>query len=393
MPAVEGGWNELGHIPCPAGSGEKEPILADAGGNADASWVHHIDLAETAYQIARDRAALRLHPSLRSRLPAGGPIDELFKYAADLDAPTTATLWRDLLNVARGTLADDQPELKATLSQLAGISNGLLCEPYPDGEGVVLATRKRLFAATTWYLPSLDEGDDEISRTRRERPVRLADHTKHVVKVLAASLSPLPLDTFTNALKHAALLHDLGKADERFQAMLLRTDRTDCWLLTGLTSSLLAKSDGLPQTRVQQRIACQRAGLPESFRHEMLSVQLAQRAPDLPEDPLQRDLVFHLIAAHHGYARPFAPVVFDDHPPDVKVHGISMSGTNRLAGPAHRLDSGIAERFFSLTRHYGWWGLAYLESLLRLADQQASAAEDSGTFTETPIERTTESRA
>jgi hypothetical protein len=55
-----------------------------------------------------------------------------------------------------------------------------------------------------------------------------------------------------------------------------------------------------------------------------------------------------------------------------------VNADERLAGPPHRLDFGIPHRFWVLTRHFGWWGLAYLESVLRLADQQASSAEDSG---------------
>ena len=51
---------------------------------------------------------------------------------------------------------------------------------------------------------------------------------------------------------------------------------------------------------------------------------------------------------------------------------LSFSGQHGL----EQLDSGWTDRFWQLNRRYGYWGLAYLEMLLRLADQSRSAQEE-----------------
>lgn len=77
----------------------------------------------------------------------------------------------------------------------------------------------------------------------------------------------------------------------------------------------------------------------------------------------QRDLVLHLIAAHHGWARPhFEPRHFDPGDP----------GKPRPTADNERLAVETMQRFGRLQQRYGRWGLAWLESILRCADAAAS---------------------
>ena len=76
-----------------------------------------------------------------------------------------------------------------------------------------------------------------------------------------------------------------------------------------------------------------------------------------------RDLVLHIIAAHHGQARPV----------------IATRGWE--GAPPSALDERACEvalRFARLQKHWGPWGLAWWEALLRAADQQASRDNDRG---------------
>jgi CRISPR-associated endonuclease/helicase Cas3 len=104
-------------------------------------------------------------------------------------------------------------------------------------------------------------------------------------------------------------------------------------------------------------------------------VRLFEQAGSAVADGVNLELVRFLIGTHHGFGRPFAPVVQDDGPVEVKVpfdgHELVVSSDHRF----HRLDGGWADLFWSLIRRFGWWGLAYLEALLVTADRTISARE------------------
>jgi len=353
----QGGWNVFGHIP-------------DAPGESDAA--RRVDVGEEAFRESRSRAIMRLTPSRLACWPKSEALGTLREWVSNRETDVRVDAAQKVLREIADAMPAEAADEAEALRLLGDKTYGLTLQRYPASmEGIVLTTRRRV-TDDRFFLPAMDDGGDETSRRRTRGRVSLEEHSRHVLEILQEVLPKLSLNRLEGAILAAARLHDLGKADERFQALLLNGSVEDAWA----QPTLWAKSSRMALTPEQRAEAYRRSSLPKGFRHEMLSAQLAKRAADLPDEPVLRDLALHLVASHHGYGRPFAPMVPDEDPPDVEVGGLRLAGDERTALPAHRLDSGIAERFWAMTRRFGWWGLAYLEAVLRLADQRASQREE-----------------
>jgi len=144
----------------------------------------------------------------------------------------------------------------------------------------------------------------------------------------------------TDVVTIAARLHDEGKRSARWQRAF-----------SAPGDAAYAKTRGPVNVHAL-----------DGYRHEFGSLPYAEADPEWQGLPAEdRDLVLHLIAAHHGNARPTISVTgCEDAPPSV------LEARSRE----------VALRFCALQERWGPWGLAWLEALLRSADQRASAKND-----------------
>jgi CRISPR-associated endonuclease/helicase Cas3 len=235
----------------------------------------------------------------------------------------------------------------------------------------------RFMIAPAARVTRIVERDDESpeSSSMSARQVTLRAHHTNVgdrARDIAHSLGLTP--DICGAVESAARWHDLGKVEVRFQAMLCGGDQYEAMLI----EEPLAKSGMAPVDRTAYRVASRRSGLPRGARHEAWSAalvreHLAQTSDSYGFDP---DLVIHLVASHHGHARPWLPPVIDGNARDIEVlitdTVTGPGGTKVVASSSSTIDFDHPARFARLNKRYGRWGLALLESIVRCADMTVS---------------------
>lgn len=339
------------------------------------------DRAEEAELFARARPVLRLHPVVVDKLGLKLPLDDpdgarnaLDIQPASSDWPAWQRLWAAKLAKGKGSLVvpgeDPWTVIHAKRVRLADLRCVLQPEKTLEN-GVELTT----------------DGDDSFHAGRK---VSLAEHSADVEAFAREYALRCGLGTWlAEHIAIAAWLHDIGKADRRFQLMLRGGSEIELFK----DETPWAKSAMPPGARAAHRLAQQKSGYPRGTRHEVQSLAMLRERLDAVEAKLKEvdsrkepdlDLVLHLVASHHGYCRPFAPAVIDDSPVGVALAGhtsktfgeINLGPTTSSNG-LHRLDSPLADRFWALVAKYGWQELCWLEAILRLADHRASEEEQS----------------
>jgi CRISPR-associated endonuclease/helicase Cas3 len=310
-----------------------------------AEWVRLRDLAPADKNIARRVQARLAYATVV--LPAGvGGLSE----RGTLDGQAAAPAGGSALDVAEWTAA--------------GVGDRYRVLVKGDGsEHMLGGTMARpVEACQTRHVVQIGGDEDGGGGLRLEYRVRvgeerevgervgLAEHQEAVGVSAERMGRALGLDAgMVAALGVAGRLHDQGKARVVWQRYAMNHPQ---WRGP---AGPIAKSDRYLHSRAL-------AG----YRHELGSLLDAEAdAAVAGLDVEQREVVLHVIAAHHGWARPhFEPRHFDVGEPGKPVATVK---NERAAIEAVR-------RFATLQARYGRWGLAWLEAVLRCADAEASRA-------------------
>lgn len=361
LPAVYGGYEGL-HRNGPGwnpNTAEEVPDLAEAvayaRGESEANLrkLRHTPLrVRLNQQLFRADVYENLRKNLLSYAKAYNSADSLQE---DLEAFRSLIL-EELIELGHPNLAKGVPLANLRRGQWIDIEN---------------ADQQYIGAVVSFYDQSHTGEDDTSSLS--SRAVELEEHQRGVGKWAAkfAEDCQLPAELVAD-LETAGAAHDLGKAEERFQIQLFEGH-----VLQARSGPLRAKSPADPagfrfrKQRWRSLLSAQDL-LPIGWRHEFLSVRLVEQADLQAHHPA---LLRYLIGTHHGFGRPWVPVVEDHNPTEVSVswreHLLQANSNHGF----EQLDSGWLDLFQQMQDQYGAWGIAYLEAILRLADRRQSIQE------------------
>lgn len=337
------------------------------------------DRAEQANFFARAKPVLRLHRAVTAELHLSLPLDEpekaraiLGQFSEDEGWPAWKRLWAKELAKGRTSLvvpgAPSWTVIEARPVQLMKLRSVVQAEDTLE-DGIDLTT----------------DGDDSFCAGRA---ISLSEHSRDVETLAREYAKRCGLSQhLVEHIAIAAWLHDIGKVDRRFQIML----RGGSEIEYVKDKTPWAKSPMPRGARKARTLARERSGYPSGgYVHALQSIAMLERNRAMLAEWLKKgdstqepdlDLVFHLVASHHGECRPFAPVVVDNTPIKISLSGHRSEVFGEISfseipsnTDLHRLDSPLGDRFWTLIARYGWQELCWLEAMLRLADHRASEA-------------------
>ena len=238
-----------------------------------------------------------------------------------------------------------EPERDRTLSEPQTPERGAEHPEHPWRETLAIpyCSSPEGDAAATWLVVEhwRDNDNGEEARAISAKAQRLDEHQAWAADEAARLADAIGLDECDRAmLMVAARHHDDGKRAPRWQR------------------AFNARHEGGPYAKTAGPF---NRHVLNGYRHELKSALDAETngLDGIDRSELRFEMALHLIASHHGHARPAIGVDgYDDLPPSA------------AANRAHE----IALRFARLQRQWGPWGLAWWEALMRAADQRASRA-------------------
>ncbi len=243
--------------------------------------------------------------------------------------------WDEALRVRLGYFPVGPRDASPDTKYWKVVSTISVASPESNAEGAAEALR----VFVTRGKGASAAGDQAVAATAQTLPEHLewvADEARRIAEEIGLSAP------YAEMLRLAGRAHDLGKARTLWQMAM------NAPLAGGPYAKTLGGGDG-------RRL--------NGYRHEFGSLRDSEKQGLFANlEPDLQDLAKHLVAAHHGFARPVISAFDPDAPPEER------SETAREA----------ARRFARLQATWGPWGLAWWEALLRAADQRASARLNRG---------------